>query len=282
MARNVSVHIIKANHQSVKTCTAFAQGIEASGDKAVKRSESESDLRGFDAVVLWGFVTPCQIITKKCRDRGIPWVFMDMGYWRREQDYYKVAVNDRHSTAYFMRRDHDSARWDSLGVKLQPRQNTSAEKVILVPGMSGKAAWSFGMADESYEQDIIAKLQTKTKRQLVYRPKPTFTKAKPIPGSAFDKNDPLDQMLAKTHCVVGHHSNVGSDALVAGVPVQMKFGIASHTSVCMNDLALIEAPFFPDTVRRQQWAYNAAYCQWSVKEMATGACWRWLKQEQLV
>lgn len=281
MARNVAVHIIKENHNSVKTCTAFAHGINASGDKATIRSDRENDMTGYDACVLWGFITPCQTIVKKCQDKGIPWVFMDMGYWRRDRDYFKVAVNDRHSTAYFMNIAKDERRWNELSVRLVPAQDSWSSYPILIPGMSAKAAWSFNIGNESYEKQLIAKLPKYTKRLLVYRPKPTWSGATHIKGATFDKETKLDVMLKRTHCVVGHHSNVGADALVAGVPAIMKYGIASVFNGD-NDLSKVEAPYMPPLDVRQQWANNAAYCQWSVREMSSGACWQFLKKDGLV
>ncbi len=279
--RNVAVCIVGGNHNAALTCRAFAHGIEQSGDRATIRSERELSMKGFDVLVLWGFITPCQQIIKNAEAQKSPWVFMDMGYWRREHSYYKVAVNARHGTDYFMRTPRTGERWDKLGIKLKPKRlNVQGHGVVLVPGMSAKAAWSFGLKNEQYERQIIPQIKKLTSRPIVYRPKPSWSGAQSIVGSVLDKHTPLDAALANAHCVVGHHSNVGADAIVAGVPVMMKYGIGSVMGV--NNLAAIEEPWFPADSTREQWAANAAYCQWTVNEMHSGACWQFLKKDGLV
>jgi hypothetical protein len=236
---------------------------------------------GFDACVIWGFVTECQQIIANCVEYNIPWVFMDMGYWTRK-NYYKVTVNARHPDKYIMDRPRTSDRFDKHGLVLKPRRPHTNDGIILLAGMSGKAAWSFGYENEQYERDAIAALQMVSKRPIWYRPKPSWTNARPITGSIFasDKNHSFSHCLARAHCIVTHHSNVAVDGLIEGIPAITFKGAAS--AICGYDLTKVEHPSFPEDNLRRQFLHNLAYCQYSIEEMAAGTCWRQLKKDGLI
>lgn len=275
----VSINILARNAHATRTCQAMAEGIKRCGDIPVYRTDSDHNMDGFSAAVLWGYVTSCQTVIKSCIDRGIPWVFLDMGYWKREANYFKVSVNDRHPTAYFQKHSKDHRRWSQLGIPLMPRQRNESG-YILIAGMSGKAAWSWNLPAEQFERELISTIVKMTDRQIVYRPKPNWAEATKLKGARFDVKTPVHKALGESWCVATHHSNVGCDALVAGVPIFSKRGIASVLS--NSSLLTVTAPVFPTDAERQQWAHDAAYCQWSVDEMAQGYCWSWLKEEGLI
>lgn len=269
----VSVNILTRNGNASVTCQSLAKGIARCGDSAFIRTERDHDISGFDAAVLWGYVTPCQEIIKRCRTKGIPFVFIDLGYWRRERDgYYKVTLNERHPHLYLMKHKMHGNRFERLGLEIKPWRKPG-NGYILLAGMSGKAAWSYKLGAQEYERDAAAQLSKLTKRPIVYRPKPNWVEAQKILNTQFDKKTPLDYALSQAHCVVTHHSNVGCDAILAGVPVLSKVGAASVLQP--YDLNMTER--LQCDGDRQQWAHNVAYCQWTLKEMASGECWSHLK-----
>ena len=274
----VSIHAITGHMSAVKTCKAMAKGIEKCGDEAVIRSVTDTNVSSFDAVVLWGFIEPCQQIIRNCQNLGIPWVFIDLGYFRREKGYYKVTVNDRHPDKYLMILPHPKKRFEKLGLTIKPwRINPSGS--ILIAGMSGKAAWSWGLQPEEYERAVIQELQTRYPDfPIIYRPKPTWSGASLIPGTKFDKFQPLKHLWSKLWCVVSHHSNVCCEALIEGIPVFCQYGAASVLGP--HDLTKIRSPEYSDN--REQWAANLAYCQWSLTEMEEGVVWSYLKEVGLI
>lgn len=274
----VSINILGRNGSAEKTCKAMATGIKRCGDEPVFRTDSDHNMQGFDACVLWGYVLTCQTIIKSCISSGKPYIFLDMGYWRRERGYYKVAVNDRHPTNYLMSQEVGPARFNQLEIGFRPFRKSG--KDILLAGMSHKAAWSWKLQTEGFETEAASILRRHTQRRIVYRPKPSWPDAQPIFHTVFDRKTPLDAALAQAHCVVAHHSNVGCDALLHGVPVMVKHGAASV--LCTYDLSKIETPYYPSDEERQAWANRLAYCQWSVAEMQSGACWEYLKTSGLL
>lgn len=270
----VSVNVLASSSHAKKVCNALAYGIKASGDAAVVRTDRDFNMDGFDAAVFWGFTTECQKLVSKCEQGGIPWVYVDMAYWLRTS-HYKVTVNNRHPDAYFMKRDMPHDRFKSFNLDIKPWAKNPDGPIVLA-GMSGKAAWSWGYKAEDFERSIVDKLVRLTKRPIIYRPKPTWPDYKPIPGTKLSIGGDYSQLIANAHAVVSHHSNAGVDALVAGVPVFSRYGAALALGLHVDrELDRIETPAYPDG--REQFAANLAYCQWSVDEMNNGKCWQHMK-----
>lgn len=273
----VSINIIKINPHSGMVCKAMAKGIERCGDKAVVRTDRDNVMIGFDACVLWGYTPSCQQAIRNCIALGIPWVFLDMGYWRREKHYFKVAVNDRHPTTYLMKKELPADRFNQLGLSIKDWKHNNSGSII-VAGMSHKAAWSWGLGTEQYEKHTLAKLKMMYPEiPLIYRPKPSFMGSTRFPGVGYDKRLPIRSLFEKAMAVVSHHSNVCCDALLEGIPAFAIHGAAS--AIVNHDLTKLRDYHYPE---RKVWAQNLAYCQWNLDEMARGECWSYLKDSELL
>jgi hypothetical protein len=252
----------------------MARGIKSAGDAAIMRDARDFDMSKFDAAVFWGFTTECQRLVAECIKHGIPWIYLDLAYWLREQ-HFKVTINDRHPNAYFMLRDMPHDRFNSFGLKISPWADKKPDSPIMLAGMSGKAAWSWGMKPEEFERKFIPEIAKHTSREIIYRPKPSFRESTKLPGAQLDKSP--EYKLAGLHAVVTHHSNVGIDALMAGIPVFCRRGAAQPLALSVDsDLSRIEEPIYPEG--REQLFANLAYCQWSLAEMISGKCWRHLRE----
>jgi hypothetical protein len=258
----------------------MAQGLHAAGQSHELLSSTSYRGPAHDVAIFYGLALGLRRVLEEYRAAGRKAIYVDMGYWgRRLNDrfdgFHKLALNDRHPTAYFQRWAHPPDRIQHHGIRLKPWR--TAGRHILVAGMSAKAAQAEGLPPHSWERATIARLRELTDRPIVYRPKPNWTEACPIEGSVFAQTQPLDSLFNNCHAVVAHHSNVAVDALLAGVPCICPGGVAS--SLSGHDLTLIESPPMPDG--RQQWAQDVAYTQWSIHEMRTGAAWGYLAREVL-
>lgn len=259
---------------------AMALGIQRTGETA---QIHESTVPGVIAeiAVFYGFDPNLRERFAEYRAAGRTVVFVDLGYWGRKEGgaragYHKVTVNGRHPTGYFQDRPHDASRFAHFGLKVQPWRKGKGASII-VAGMSAKSAAVEGYGPEQWERQAIATLRQHSKRPIIYRPKPSWRDAQPIAGVLYGIGG-LESLLADCHAVVTHHSNVGVDALLAGVPVFSVEGVAS----CMgsSDLAEIEAPRRDGD--REQFMADLAWCQWTPAEMRQGLLWRHLKREGLV
>lgn len=266
----------------------MAAGIRACGDRPEFHWEHEYpalEARGHlpDIALFYGLEGQLPLIFRDYAAKR--WaVYVDLGYWGRREGgrwtgFHKVVVNARHPVAYFRKPQHDRKRIHHFsGLLAQPWTLTGNH--ILLAGMGDKGALAEGFEPEQWERQAIDILQAATDRPILYRPKPSWKTAKPIPGTLY--SDPakrvVEDELQNCWAVVTHHSNVAVDALVAGVPTFCWGGVAADLS--SQKLHQIERPIYAEG--RDGWMADIAYTQWSVAEMERGDCWRHLRTEGLV
>ena len=279
--RRVGIYFAPGNNRSTIIGRAMYEGAVRAGANAELLSSLSYRSPTHDVVIFYGLACGLGRMFAEHKARGIPAVYVDLGYWGRRKrtrfdGYHKLSVNSRHPTDYFQRRAHGPARFEQHHVPIRPWRQSGDH--ILLAGMSAKAAAAEGLQPHMWERETIARLRQLTRRQIIYRPKPNWTEAKPLEGSSFDRDTPLEQALTNCHAVVTHHSNVAVDALIAGVPCICPHGVASLLSG--HDAELIENPPMPDG--REQWAADLAWTQWSVDEMKAGDAFRYLIDEELI
>jgi len=216
---------------------------------------------------------------------GLTAVYVDLGYWGRKmggqlEGYHKISVNARHPTAYFQRVKHNATRrLPEFGLEVKPFRKGGEH--ILLAGMGDKAASAEGLKAEQFERNAIAELRKYTDRPIIYRPKPSWEQAMPIEGTIFSNKlqDLSEVMNDKCYCVVTHHSNVGADAIIAGIPVITLEGVA--TVMARTEFSQINDLNYPEE-GREQWINDICYTQFRPSEMRKGIAWRHLKEEGLV
>lgn len=278
---NVAVYLIDDHHRSRVICDAMMAGIRASGDRPELIPERFYVRKPVAPVaVFYGLEGNLRNVFTDYSEQGKA-VYVDLGYWGRRQGgrwagYHKISVNARHPTAYFQARKHDNRRAQLLGVVPQAWKKGNH---ILLAGMGDKGARAEGFEPEMWERETIAEIRKHTHRQIIYRPKPSWKRARPIPSVGFSpRTQDVAEVLNGAHCVVTHHSNVAVDGLVGGTPAFCWHGVASLLS--SQDLSQIESPLYPEG--REQFVADLAWTQWSIAEMAKGLPWRHLKDEGLI
>ena len=277
----IAIYCAQTNERSKIVGTAMHRGCMALGLRAdLLPSASYRGVRQHEVAIFYGLADGLRRVFDDYRRHGKA-IYIDLGYWGRRKrtrfdGHHKLVLNSRHPTAYFSRKSHGSARFDALGVTIEPWR--AKGRHIIVAGMSGKAAACEGLGVEEWERNAVAKLRGFTDRPIIYRPKPNWTGARAIPGSIMDAKTPLELALRNCHAVVTHHSNVGVDALMAGVPVISVEGVASLLG--SRHVSDIGHPAMPDG--RHQWAADLAWTQWTVAEMEQGLAMRYLMDEGLI
>ena len=281
MSVGLTVFWLRGNGRSQRIASALVAGARMAGYKAVLRDDGSYRSPAEPIVAFYGFQKNLPRIMAENIEAGRKVVFVDLGFWWRRHGgrfagYHKISVNGRHPGKYLMRRNRSNSRIRHLGVEAKPWREEGRH--IILAGMSAKSAESYGFQAEEWERRAVVELRKYTDRPIIYRPKPSWLEAKPIPGTTMQKGVPLERALSGCHAVVTHHSNVAVDALVAGVPAFCMDGVA--VSMSGQQLSRIEEPLFPEG--REQWLANIAWSQWNVAEMITGAMWRHLKGEGLI
>ena len=163
-----------------------------------------------------------------------------------------------------------------MSIELKPRKKNGTK--IVITGCSQKFARMHGFTNESFTEQLVARLKKLTNRPIVYRPKSADTHAVPIPGTIFSYDRcKIEEDLEDAHAVVTFSSNAAVDAVLSGVPAFV-LGPGIAKPVSNTDLSKIEEPWFPTEKERLQWCYDLAYCQWRVEEMEDGSLWADLKK----
>jgi hypothetical protein len=114
----------------------------------------------------------------------------------------------------------------------------------------------------SWLPQTLETLRRHTDREIRVREKP--------PGGLKHRM-PIEDALRCCHALVTDQSNAAVLALLTGVPVFCTSPCAAYR-MGHPDLAKIETPHFPPD--REQWAWNLAANQWTLRQMDSGQCWR--------
>lgn len=219
---------------------------------------------------------------------GAATIFIDKGYARIRNSplsaplYWRVSVNSHQPLRYF-KQNRRSDRWDRLGIPVSPLRTRHRNKAIFAGSSLKYHMWNDLVEPTQYAQKQIKQMRKHAPKglQMVYRPKPSWHEAVPIPGAQFSRMpETLQDLLREGYCLVTHGSNAAVDALIEGVPaIVLGGGIAS--AICANELTAIRDAPWPGNEAVQQFLYDIAYCQWTIAEMASGEAWDDLKEQIL-
>ncbi len=277
----IAVFFAPSNSRSVLIGKAMHRGILSNYVPSDLIASTRYRRPEHDVAIFYGLADGLSAVFRDYPATGRKAIYIDLGYWGRKKKakfdgHHKLILNGRHPTPYFQKTSHDAARFRQFGIPVQPWREPGRNVVVV--GMSGKGAVAEGFAPQQWERQAINRLREITRRPIVYRPKPTWIGATPIPGSIWAKEGEIEDVLRDAYCVVTHHSNVAVEAILAGVPCICPFGVASVMSA--HNLEDIDNLPRPDG--REQWAADIAHTQWSLAEMMNGDAWRYLVRERLV
>lgn len=219
------------------------------------------------------------------RQMKLPTLYFDKGYTRDKGEcghtlHSRISINSSEPTAYMMREAMPLDRWKKLGLKLHRRDVNANGGHVLLCGSSAKYHEFHKLTEPNEWADSLVRLMRRyTTRQIIYRPKPSWKDAKPVPDASFSHGmSTIAEALRGCWCVVTHGSAAAFDAVLAGVPAfVLGKGIASP--VARDNIERLDDPFWPRDEDRQKWANAMAYCQWTADELRDGSAWEHLKSE---
>jgi hypothetical protein len=194
---------------------------------------------------------------------------LERGYIGDRFRFSSVALNGLNGRATFPAAVQDGgARFRSFGVPLQP-WNPDGEYVLLIGQVAGDAAlqgknlgpWYVSTAKQAeaiYGLPVHFRQHPREADRRIVRK---------VPGTVANSGD-LGDALAGAAVVVTFNSNTGVDAMLAGKPTVTADPGAMAWPVAAHDLG---EPASPD---RQAWAYDLAWKQWGIEEIASGEALR--------
>lgn len=240
---------IYSRHGRHATALALEAGFEALGHGVAHRSHSDytaGQTEKFDAIVAVGLRGKGRDILADYMRIGTPVLIVDFGYVRRVTGfessfdglYWQISLGGLNRVPPF---PCPPDRWQALGVELAPPVNRDGPRVLCAQTV-GDAAHPF--ATRALLDEWIAAVPHD---ELRLHPETARHDGVDL--------EPLDAMLGRAGVVVTWNSNVGHDALIAGVPV-VALGDAPYAGVALED--------------RDAYFARLAYGQWTIEEMAAG------------
>lgn len=220
-------------------------------------------------------------IFRAYRDAGKHAVFIDKGYTRIRGGplgtlYWRFSVDEFQPLAYFQRQPRAPERWLALKTPLRPRQRG---RKILYAGSSQKFCDWHCLGDATlYAERVLEGVRKHTQREIIYRPKPSWKNAVPVEGYGYSgAENKFIADLMESYCLVTYGSNACFEALLHGVPTVV-LGDGVTRPVSDTTVRAVDAPRMPSLDEIRQLAFDLAYCQVALTEMADGLCWRLIRE----
>jgi len=225
-------------------------------------------------VVIYGLLRRLQSCQCHAIQSGKDWVYMDNGYMEPGHwaGNYSITYNWYQHTGEgdFSRGKERFKRMDAWRTLYPWRK--SGDYILLLPPTEAYARL-MKLSPMAWVDDTIKKLQLSTDRQFRIRAKPGSM----LGGKKVSKTGiTLEEDLSKAYAMVTYNSKAAIESIVRGVPVFMTLpGCA--VSVGLDDISLIETPYYPED--RQRWLHALAANQFSIAEMEKGYPQRVLEED---
>lgn len=211
--------------------------------------------RSTDPFITWGQVWLAEELIRRALKNGTPFWQIDNAFFKPARGgpvgYYRFMYC-RPDPVFVKSRELRRARMQSteLWTEFAPWRRSGKHVLIAMPGLDfGRA---FGIDVPSWTLEIADRVRQNTDRPIVVRDR-------------FSKTS-LEQDLKDAWAVVTHSSNVGVDAVRAGIPV-----FVEPTSMCAPlgnlDLKFLETPATAD---RGDWWASLMCQQFTLGEMRSG------------
>lgn len=270
----------------------FAQGVRKHGDtcNVMPTADYQGPNNETDVAVFIGIKGYSRLIMETHVAAGKHSIICDKGYCGGPRGprskYVRVSIDDLQPHMYFQTPHRSDARIKELGVQLQPTKK-NGNNIFIAGGSLKYANWHrFNGKDgmdplTRWAHDLIRNISGRTPRPIVYSPKPSWKEAVPIPDSRFAHPANLEKELANAYAVVTYGSNVGIDALTAGVP-NFCLGDGIVRSLCITTIRKINEPYYPTDEERWQMLADISWCQWNLEELKNGQGWETMKEQMKI
>lgn len=225
----------------------------------------ESEWMGCDLCVIYGMRHYGKRIIAEHERRGVPCVVVDLGYVKRAmksngyEGYWQVSKGGLN----WLPESANDDRWKELGISY-PKAKMGGDYLLLAEQTPNDA--SHGMDLPALNKWMENAVERCEDLGIPYK-KRRHPMNRHIPDE--EKPDcPIEDDLEGAFAVYCHNSNVGNDALLAGVPVICDdecvydpiYKELAHTEI-KPDLP------YPEV---KDYLHRLAYAQWTREEIATG------------
>jgi len=204
------------------------------------------------------------IIPDLARRRGLDWYYIDSGYLGNGmyKVWFRVTKNAYQNAGAIQNRSNLRLRH----LRLDRTRYKRGRSIMLVPP-DAKVADTFRLGSaEQWTTDMIHAIKQHTDRPVTVRQRP--------PSRALRQTSDrfIDVLQQDINAVVTYNSNCAVEAAMHGIPV-VCLGESAAASMA-QPLAQIDSLQDLDADHIDAWLRHLSYCQFTKREMQSGACWR--------
>jgi hypothetical protein len=213
-------------------------------------------------VITWGWRQ-----AKPWRDQGHDVLVLERAYVGDRRAMCAAGWNGLNGRAAFPAFDDAGSRWGEHFAHLMRPWRAGGEYVLLIGQVIGDAATA-GMDLCRWYLQMAKFLREHYDIPVLFRPHPVEVQrgtATVVPGVPA-LHGSLAEAIDQAALVVTFNSNVGTEAVLAGVPT-----LASDAGSMVYQLLKQEAP------DRGAWASRMAWCQWLPEDFTSGRAWAHLR-----
>ena len=276
----------------------LAQGLEAAGVEF--QFKECADYRPDDGDIAMVHGWKKEILAGKPYDRapiidgqlsqGKHVICMERGLYGNREDFNVFAWDGLHGSGRWDHiQDMPPDRWESHGMRLEPWSNDGEEILVCA-----QVPWDANVNDVDHLdwlEETMHLIRDRSNRPIAFRAHPKIRNrhgatgygrvlnALPANTRICDSRQPVHADLQRAFACVCWNSNTAMDAVIAGVPAFTFHKNAIAYEVTCHDLDQISDP---PRIDREQWAWNLAYKQWTMDEVASGKFWHCVGKGQTV
>ena len=215
-------------------------------------------------------------IIHQCWNEGRTFYYMDTGYFGNEKTnsnpngwkyWHRIVKNNLQHGEIIPRPDD---RFRHFNKKFNSWKKTGRKILIAAP--DEKPCKFYGIEKEQWIQNTIQTLKNHTDRPIVVRERA----AKRIDRIT---TDTLQQALDNdVFALVTFNSVAAVESIFHGIPAFTLAPANAASPVALQDLTLIETPYYADQDKLYAWGCHLAYGQFHVNELKNGKAKKYLEE----
>lgn len=227
-----------------------------------------------DPIVMRGILK--HKIMKRCWIDGRDFYYMDTGYFGNERNannpngwkyWHRIVKNDLQHGEIITRPDD---RFKQFNKTLNPWKKTGRK--ILVAAPDEKPCKFYGITKEEWLTQTVETIKQYTDRPVEVRERAP----KRIDRIA---NDTLQQALDNdVFALVTFNSVAAIESIFHGIPAFTLAPANAASPVALQDLSLIDSPYYADQDKLYAWACHLSYGQFHINELKDGSALTKLKE----
>jgi hypothetical protein len=227
-----------------------------------------------DPIVLRGILK--KKIIHRCWEDDRTFYYIDTGYFGNEKTsanpsgwkyWHRIVKNDLQHGKIIPRPDD---RFKQFNKKFSPWKKTG--RSILIAAPDDKPCRFYGIDKETWVEQTVNEIKKYTDRPIIVRERA----AKRIDRIS---TDTLQQALDNdVFALVTYNSVAAVESIFHGIPTFTLAPANAASPVALQDLSLIENPYYPDQDKLYAWGCHLSYGQFHLTELKNGKAKKYLEE----